>query len=124
MSDFLRDNRKSARIQASRGTLPILDEGDYVLVARENFSAGEKILLRWSGPRLVVKTLNDYSLQVEDLRNENIDTVHGSSLKFYRDKDLDTDVIICHVISSVTGIIAVSLLSLFDGTEGLQVSVR
>lgn len=50
-----------------RGVLPNFMEGDFVLVERDNFISGEKRSLRWRGPRRVIKGLNFYVYQSEDL---------------------------------------------------------
>lgn len=50
------DNRRDTRASASRGSLPNVTEDHYVLVAREDFTAGEKLSLRWHGLRRVVRT--------------------------------------------------------------------
>ncbi len=56
----LQSNRHRARQSASRGELPRFAEGDYVLVAREDFSEREKLTLRWRGPRRVIKANSDF----------------------------------------------------------------
>lgn len=73
-------------------------------MARNDFSAGEKLSLRWRGPRRAIKVLSDHIYQAEDLRNEIIEDVNTGRLKFYRDSSLDTSAIFSHVISSETGI--------------------
>lgn len=57
-------------------------EGDFVPVAREDHSAGEKLALRWHGPCHIVKALKDYIFQFKDLRNGIRQCIHGSRLKF------------------------------------------
>lgn len=69
VQESFNSSRKRSRDAHSRGELPQFSEGDFVLVAREDFTAGEKLSLRWRGPRRVVKTINDYVFQVEDLHN-------------------------------------------------------
>ena len=80
VQETVRKNREKARRAASRGSLPNFTEGDYVLVAREDFFAGEKLALRWRGPRRIIKALSDYVYQVEDLRNGTVEYIHGSRL--------------------------------------------
>lgn len=82
-----------------RGTLPNYTEGDFVLVAREHFHAGEKLCLRWFGPSRIVKTIKDYVFQVGDFCNSDIDDIHSSRLKFYHNGSLDKEVIIPHVLN-------------------------
>lgn len=69
--------RERMRNSRDEGELANIRKGDYVLVAREKFHAGEKLCLRWRGTRRVVNCLNEYAFRVEDLRNGNQQTVHG-----------------------------------------------
>lgn len=125
VAESVRKNRQRSREAASAGTLPNFSEGDYVLVAREEFSAGEKLCLRWRGPRRVVKAQNDYVFQVEDLRNGAVEDIHGTRLKFYRDADLDTRAIMSHVLSSETGMPVARLMRLEETDDRtLKVVVR
>lgn len=89
----LKENWARSRLDASRRKLPNFVEGDFVLVSREEFHAGEKLALRWRGPRRVVKALNDLVYQAEDLRNGDITDVI-CRLKFHSDSSLDTKAII------------------------------
>jgi hypothetical protein len=118
------DNRRRAREAASRGELPRFSEGDYVLVARSGFNAGEKLALRWRGPRCIVKALSNYVFQVEDLCNGTISDIHGTRLKLYSDRSLDTTAIMSHVLSSEIGMPVARLMRLMDSPDGLQVQVR
>ena len=68
VKNALAKNRKQKRESASKGCLPNFVEGDFVLVAREDFSAVEKLALRWRGLRRITKALSDYVFQVEGLR--------------------------------------------------------
>ena len=106
-------SRDRMRQTRARGQLANFMEGDYVLVAREDFHEGEKLCLRWRVPRRVIKALSDYVYRVEDLRTGNYDDVHASRLKFNHDADLDAAAIMSHVLSSETGMpVARLLLSL------------
>lgn len=107
-----------------RGELANLREGDFVLVAREYFHQGEKLCLRWRGPRHVTQCLSDYAFQVEDLQNGHLQTVHGTRLSFYSDASLDTQVILSHVLSSETRMPVSRLLKLLDVDGKLFVNVR
>lgn len=51
IQDALQGNRRRMRDQPSKEKLPSFREGDFVLVARENFTAGEKLCIHWPGPR-------------------------------------------------------------------------
>ena len=120
----LESHRRQARESASRGTLPNFSEGDYVLVARSDFHAGEKLCLRWRGPRRIMKALSDFVYQVEDLRNGQLDDVHDSRLKLYRDSEIDKDAIMSHVIHSETGMVVSRLLGLEETPDGIYVRIR
>ena len=120
----LKEHRERARKAASRGVPAGFSEGDYVLIAREDFSAGEKLCLRWRGPRRVVKALSDYVFQVEDLRNGSVEDVHASRIRFYSDSSLDSEAIFPHVLSSETGMEVARLMSLEKNRNGLMIHVR
>lgn len=53
-------NRQRERQSPSSGILAYFDVGAYVLVAREDFNAGEKSLVCCQGPRCIKKTINYY----------------------------------------------------------------
>lgn len=96
-----------------------------MLVARENFHEGQKLCSRWRGPRRIVTVLNDYVFCVEDMRNDTMEDVHGTRLKYFSDSSLDAKVILLHVISSETGMPASRLLRLQEDDDGqLCVVVR
>lgn len=116
--------RQRIRECRHKGELANFREGDYVLVARDTFHEGEKLCLRWRGPRRVIKAINDYEFQVEDLRNGNLETVHGTRLKYYHDASLNTTAILSHVLSSETGMPVSRLLKLIEQDGELFVSVR
>ena len=87
-------------------------EGDYVLVAREYFSSGEKLALRLRGPWRVVKALFDYIFHVIDLRNGSLNGVHAHSLRFYSDSALDKSSILPYVLSPETAMSMARLMKL------------
>lgn len=60
VSECAARNRQKSREAASRGELPKFEVVDFVLVARNDFSANEKLCLRWRGPRRIVKAISDY----------------------------------------------------------------
>lgn len=68
VQDSLQLSRELSRQAASRGELPNFCDGNFVLVAPKDFHAGEKLLLRWRGPRKIVKEINEFVFQVKDLR--------------------------------------------------------
>ena len=120
----LEANRRRKRQDASRGELQNFTEGDFVLVDREDFFAGEKLALRWRGPRRFIKALSDYVFRVEDLRNGSTEDVHGSRLKFHRYGLLNQEVILSHVLSSEMGMPVARMKRLVDTEDGLKVIVR
>lgn len=120
----LTQQRNRMRVARQKGDLANFREGDYVLVAREQFHEGEKLCLRWRGPRRVTSCMNDYSFQVEDLRNGELQVVHGTRLKFYADDSLDADAILSHVLASETGMLVSRLLRLVEQDDQLCVLVR
>lgn len=64
VQDHFKTNRKRIRNSRSRGSLPNFSEGDFVLVARDYSTAGEKLSLCWRGPRSVIWSVNDHVYQV------------------------------------------------------------
>ena len=117
-------NRERARAAASRGELPNFLDGDFVLVAREQFFKGEKLCLRWRGPRRIVKALSDLVYLVEDLRNGLTEEIHASRLRFYSDSALNTEAIMPHVLVSETGMQISRLLRFELMSDGIKVAVR
>lgn len=124
ISHTLKENRRRHRQASEKGQLCNFAEGDFVLVAREDFTTGEKLCLRWRGPRRVTKALNDFVYEVEDMRNGKLQEVHGSRMKFYSDSSLDTVAIMSHVLSSETGMQVARLMRLVESPNGIQVQVR
>jgi Integrase zinc binding domain/Integrase core domain len=57
--------------------------GDFVHVAKRDFRVGEKLTLRWRGPKRIVGVLSDFLFEVEDLRNGTVSNVHAQRLRFY-----------------------------------------
>lgn len=124
IASALYENRKRSRIAAEKGVPANFSAGDFVLVAREHFNEGEKLYLRWRGPRRVVSAINDWVYLVEDLRNGELSEVHATRLKFYRDSSLHETAILSHVLSSETGMQVQRLLRLIETTDGIKVAVR
>ncbi len=93
-------------------------------MAREDFSEGEKLALRWRGPRRVIKANSDFVFQVEYLRNGALEEVHASRLKFYSDSSLNKKAILSHVISSETGMPVARLMGIEEEDGKLFVVVR
>lgn len=116
----LQDNRERQRSQSA----PNFTEGDFVLVAREDFSAGENFSLRWRGTRRIVRSVNDYVYKVEDLCDCLIEEVHATRLKFYHDQSLDVEAVMPHGLSSRTGMKVQLMMRPFESEEYLIVQVR
>lgn len=118
------DQRQRVRNARNRGELSNFQEGDFVPVARDDFHKGEKLFVRWRGPRRATKCLYDYVFQVEDLRNCELQTIHGTRLNFYAYESLDTNAILSHVFSSEKGMPVSPLLQLVEENGSLFESVR
>lgn len=77
----------------SREQSPNFVEDDCVLLAWLDFHANEKLFQRWPRPRRINEGLKDYSYQVEDLRNCQVENFHASRLKPFRDRKKDKEAI-------------------------------
>jgi hypothetical protein len=62
------------------------DVGDFVLSAVLSSNRKRKFSLQWHGPHRVAKCSSDYVFEVQDLRTGGTYEVHGTRLKFYRNK--------------------------------------
>ena len=120
----LKHNRDMARNSTSKGRIANFDLGDFVLVPRSEFSKGQKLALRWRGPRRVVGIRFNHIYQVEDMRKGSVSEVHASRLKFYRDNELDTVAIMPFSISSETGMEIQRLMKLVREGGQLKVHLR
>lgn len=123
VKNFLQSGRERHLLSQCCGILPNFMEGDFVLDAQHDFTAGEKLSLRWRGPQLIARSINDYIYQVEDLRNGMVKEVHGTRLKFHHDPSLDAEAIMPNVVSSETGMPVQRLMRLVENEEGLFVQV-
>lgn len=117
-------HKKHSSEAASKGHLPDSSKRDYVLVARSDFRADEKLFLRWRGPRRVVKDLNHYVDQVGDLHIDELNDFHASRLKLFCNCDIDQVAIMSHVLQSKTSMVVPRLLSLEYCPGDLHVRVR
>ena len=48
-----------------------------------------KLSLKWTGPFRVTRVLSNFLYELEDLRNGLKEVVHGSRVKFFRNKDYE-----------------------------------
>lgn len=78
--------------------------GDFVLAASA-VKGGSKLALKWRGPKRVVRSLNDYTFEVQDLVAPYAVSVrHASRLKFYRDSSRElTEDLVAHVLHGEGG---------------------
>lgn len=67
LKDSLQTNHQRTRESMSKRLLSNFTEGDFVLVANDEYLKSEKLSLRWLAPRRTVKQLNDFSYFVEGL---------------------------------------------------------
>jgi RNase H-like domain found in reverse transcriptase/Integrase zinc binding domain/Chromo (CHRromatin Organisation MOdifier) domain len=65
------------------------DVGDFVLVAEEKKRRGDKLRLKWRGPRRIVAAHADTVFDIECPLNKKIHRVHANRLKFYADSQLN-----------------------------------
>ncbi|KAE9344158.1 hypothetical protein PF008_g9348 [Phytophthora fragariae] len=89
MTNASEKRRRAARDRHAkkRGvTLPRFSEGDFVLAATATGRSGNKLALLWRGPKRIVKAVNDYTFEVQDLMAPfDIELRHASRLQLYRD---------------------------------------
>ncbi|KAG6610583.1 uncharacterized protein IUM83_06707 [Phytophthora cinnamomi] len=84
------EKRKRAareRVAQRQGvTLPRFTEGDFVLAATATGKSGNKLALVWRGPKRIVRALNDYTFEVQDLIESYAITIrHAARLQLYRE---------------------------------------
>lgn len=65
----LQRERKRMRTQRGRGRLANFNDGEFVLVAREDFNERQNLCLHWFGFRRFTKDLSDFVFVVKDLRS-------------------------------------------------------
>lgn len=104
INQAVQKQRQRMRVAREKGELPKFSEGDFVLVFMDELQEGEKLCLRWWGPRMVTKSLSDYVFNFEDLRNGSLSCIHWVRLKCYAEKAFDTQAIFSHVLALETGI--------------------
>jgi hypothetical protein len=77
---------RHARRQGVR--LHKLSEGDFVLAASATGRSGYKLALIWRGPKRILRALNDYTFEVQDLVEPfRVSVRHTSRLQLYLDAE-------------------------------------
>jgi hypothetical protein len=124
-SNLGRDRARAQRNKAAHLQPANFDVGDFVLVAKQDFAAGEKLTLRWRGPRKVVRVLSDYVCAVEDLRDSSVSEVDNTRLRFYCDFALHSaDELLEHVEHNDQGYPFAALRELTYDKESKRFMVR
>jgi hypothetical protein len=68
---------------------PNFQMGDYVLVAEHRKSGTSGMQVKWKGRRRVASVESDYVFVVENLLTKELKAAHATSLRFYKDKELN-----------------------------------
>lgn len=95
-----------------------------MLVAKDDFTAGEKLSLRWNGPRRNIRAINDYMYQLDDLRNGLVGEVLGSFFKIFYDSSQNEEAVMPDVRRSEIGMVVQRRMGFLDTKNGLMVHVR
>ncbi|GMF41277.1 unnamed protein product [Phytophthora fragariaefolia] len=102
-------SRKNAQARGRRANKPGVRMakfaiGDFVLAASA-VKGGSKLALLWRGPNRIVRSLNDYTFEVQDLcAPYGIVVRHASRLQFYRDSERGvTEDLIAHALRGEGG---------------------
>ncbi|KAE8993203.1 hypothetical protein PR003_g21024 [Phytophthora rubi] len=89
MVDASDKRRRAARERHERRQgvkLHKFSEGDFVLAATATGRSGHKLALVWRGPKKLVRALNDYTFEVQDIVAPfEVSIRHASPLQLYRD---------------------------------------
>lgn len=70
-------------------SFPKFKEGDFVLVALDDFTAGGQLSLRFPAPRPVIRAFKYYVFQLKYLLNRSANEVPRTHVQFYNDSSLD-----------------------------------
>ena len=122
-NDIKHSRSKSRKLQ-SRGKPAKFEEGDFVLVAKDDSYKGEKLALHWRGPRRILKAISEWIYCVEDLRNSTTENIHASRLRLYSDSKLNNERIMPHILYSETGMPIHRLINLKKQDNEIMVHVR
>lgn len=119
----LHTKRENNCEKGSKGSVSSFTEGDFVSGAREEFASAEIFLLRWRGPRCIVRAVSYFVYKVKDLRNGFTEDMHAARLKQYHELQLDAKEIMPHVLFSEIGVEVQRLIFRHDISNGLMVQV-
>jgi len=65
------------------------DVGDFILRGLSKKNAVRKLNLRWTGPFQFTKVMSDFLFEIQDLRSKKKSVVHGTRIKFFRNKSFE-----------------------------------
>lgn len=94
----LTKSRALRRLSQEMGALIDYSVGGWVLVAKNHFSAEEKVLLRWRGSQSVTTATNNYVYKVKDICSNKMEEIHHSGLKFCSYDELEQKVLLSHIV--------------------------
>ena len=128
VADAVEKRRHAARERRAgkRGVqLPLFAEGDFVLVGQV-LSHANKLALRWKGPQRVVKSVNDYTFEVQELVEPFAVTLHHATrLKFYAESTREvTEDLVEHVIFGDGGHLVEELLACRVGADSQEWEIQ
>ena len=87
-----RELNKSPESITPEDLIPRFAPGDYVNVARAAQPKDHKLMQRWEGPCKVIGPKNEYTYICENIITGEQTIHHAQRMKFYCDKDLDTEI--------------------------------
>jgi hypothetical protein len=109
-----RDSQRKRFNETTKRKFPNLMEGDYVLVASTEKSAGNNLKVQWRGPRRITSIPSEWTYIVEDLLQGKRREVHVSRIKPYKDRDLNVTKELKEHVGHVEGTLEVER---FDGVR-------
>ena len=98
-----RDKRRARLNKDTHKQAVRFDIGDYVLIAKIHTKFISKLSVRWLGPARVVGALNEWTFEIEDLRDESLSTHHASRLRLYHDASLNVTTALLEEIAHAAG---------------------
>lgn len=94
----LQNTGRDEREPNFKDVLPNFTIGDFVLVAREDCYARQRLCLSWREPRCVLKPVENYIYRVQDLLSGSFDQVHVSNLELFHESSLNKEAIMPRVL--------------------------